>query len=309
VPLMHRSPPDASPSGSSGGSSGPSEVRSVDRAVAILNVFTFERSELGLSAIAQLTGLTTSTAHRLLNSLLAHGLVQQVSGSKRYALGSHILRLAYIASGHVNVQEAALPVMQRLRDASDETVGLHLLRADNRRMVIDQVESHKPLRRTYTELGEPIPLHQGAPGKVLLAFLSPEAREAILAAPLEAVTEVTPTDPQELRAELAGIRERGYALSFGERVRDIHTVAVPVANHTGNVVAALSITGPTARMPRERLEALAKLASEAAIELSADLGYVPPAQHERQRTSVAASGGDESAADPNAGRNAAPGDE
>ena len=255
-----------------------SEVRSLDRAIAILNAFTRERNELGVSEIAQLTGLNTSTTHRLLGSLAANGLVQQVSGSRRYALGPHILRLAYIASGHVNVQEAALPVMRRLRDASDETVGLHLLRADNRRVVVDQVESHKPLRRTYTELGQPIPLHQGAPGKVMLAFLSPEAREAILAGPLEAATPVTPTDPDALRQELEGIRERGYALSFGERVNDIHTVAVPVANHTGEVIAALSITGPTVRMPRERLEQLGQLAVTAGEELSRQLGFVPPGE-------------------------------
>ncbi|MEX2541335.1 MAG: IclR family transcriptional regulator [Trueperaceae bacterium] len=283
---MHGNPPghrqqSAAATGGGEGAAKPapgSDVRSLDRAVAILNVFTRERSELGLSAIAHLTGLNTSTTHRLLNSLLAHGLVQQVSGSKRYALGSHILRLAYIASGHVNVRQAALPLMQRLRDASDETVGLHILRADNRRVVVDQAESHKPLRRTYTELGQPIPLHQGAPSKVLLAFLSPEAREAILAGPLEAVTDVTPTDAAELRGELDEIRRRGYALSFGERVHDIHTVAVPVANHTGAVVASLSVTGPAVRMPRERLESIAGLAISAGAELSRQLGYVVPGE-------------------------------
>lgn len=259
-----------------------SEVQSLDRAVAILNVFTRERAELGVSEIARLVGLTPSTAHRLLNSLLAHGLIQQVSGSKRYALGPHVLRLAYIASGHVSVQQAALPVMHWLRNQSDETVGLHVLRADHQRVVIDQAESHKPLRRTYTELGQPIPLHQGAPGKALLAHLSSEAQEAILTRPLEAVTDRTPVDPLCLRQELALIRERGYALSFGERVSGIHTVAVPVWNHTGAVVASLSVTGPAMRMGRERLEALAPLALEASRRLSAQLGYVPGDQREER---------------------------
>lgn len=253
-----------------------SDVRSLDRAVAILNVFTRERRELGVSAIAQLTGLTTSTTHRLLGSLVAHGLVQQVSDSKRYSLGSHLLRLAYIAAGHVNVREAALPVMQRLRDTCDETVGLHVLRGDNHRMVVDQVESHKPLRRTYTDMGEPIPLHQGAPGKVLLAFLPPEASEAILNLTLEAATEATPCDPQSLRAELEEIRRVGYSLSFGERARDINTVAVPVSSHTGAVIAALSVTGPTVRMPRKRLEELSESAIAAGREVSRKLGCVLP---------------------------------
>lgn len=253
-----------------------SGVRSLDRAVAILRTFDERRPRLSLSEIAEALGLNTSTAHRLLQALKAHGLVAQPDGGKAYALGPTVLRLARLATGSLDVQEIARPFMRRLRDAIGETVGLHVLRSDLRRVVVDQAESHQALRRSYTELGEPIPLHQGAPGKVLLAFLPEEQREGILGGTLEAANENTITDDVALRRELDGVRQRGYAISFGERVGGIHTVAVPLRDHDGDVTAAISVTGPAMRMPRERLEAIAPIASATAREISARLGHRGP---------------------------------
>lgn len=255
---------------------GVSEVRSLDRAVAVLEAFTGRRSTLTLSDVADRVGLGTSTTHRLLRSLVAHGLLKRDEGSKAYSLGPTVLRLAQAAAGAMDVRELARPVMLRLRDAAGETVGLHLLRDARHRVVVDQVESHQALRRTYTELGEPIPLHQGAPGKVLLAFRPPADRAALLAGPLEAANPQTIVDADVLRAELDEIRLRGYGFSHGERVSGIHTVAVPVFDHTGAAVASLSVTGPALRMPLERLAALAPFAVAAAAELSALLGHRPP---------------------------------
>lgn len=250
-----------------------SGVLVVDRAVAILNTFTRDRPEIGMSEISRMTGLTTSTTHRLLAGLQAHDLVRQVA-DRRYALGPHVLRLAHVANARISLTEAALPVMRWLRDESGETVGLHVLQADHLRIVVDQVESREALRRTYTGLGEPIPLHQGAPGKVLLAYLSRDAREAILARPLEAATASTIIDADVLRAEVQDIRRRGYAFSFEERVPGIRTVAVPVWDHTGTVIACISVTGPATRLTKARLSELAPLAVQGGRELSAQLGFV-----------------------------------
>ncbi|MGH3666329.1 MAG: IclR family transcriptional regulator, partial [Egibacteraceae bacterium] len=200
-----------------------------------------------------------------------HQLVRRAAG-RRYALGPHLLRLARVAHPGVDLQVIALPVMRRLRDACGETVGLHV-RSGDRRLVIDQVESLQPLRRTYTELSERIPLHQGAPGKVLLAFMPAEQREEVLAGPLDAATPSTITDPQILRAELDQIRDRGCAFSIEERVAGIRTVAVPIRNHTGAVRAGLSVTGPALRVTPQRLEELAPLAMRAGAEVSGALGW------------------------------------
>ncbi|MDQ3537429.1 MAG: IclR family transcriptional regulator [Actinomycetota bacterium] len=246
-------------------------VQTLDRAVAILDCFTADRQELGLSEIARSTGLTTSTAHRLLVSLQFHGLVRRVP-DRRYTLGPHLLRLARAAHPGVDLQVVALPVMRRLRNATGETVGLHVL-SGHCRLVVDQVESREPLRRTYTELEERIPLHQGAPGKVLLAFLPAEEREAVLAGPLEAATPATITDPGLLRTELDKINRQGHAFSFEERVVGIRTVAVPIRNHAGAVRASVSVTGPALRVTPQRLKELAPLSVRAGAEISANLGW------------------------------------
>jgi IclR family transcriptional regulator, acetate operon repressor len=253
-----------------------SDVRSIDRAVAILDSFTARRPALTLSDVAQAVGLGTSTAHRILRSLVAHGLVKRDEAAKTYSLGPHVLKLARNAAGAMDVRELARPILVRLRDAAGETVGLHLLRDERFRVVVDQAESHQPLRRTYTELGEPIPLHQGAPGKVLLAYATEPVRESILEGSLEAANDRTIVDPDQLRHELTRICSDGYSLSFGERVSGIHTVAVPVIDQAGAAVASISVTGPALRMPRQRLESLAPIARAAAAELSTLLGYRGP---------------------------------
>ncbi|MDP9362985.1 MAG: IclR family transcriptional regulator [Chloroflexota bacterium] len=248
-------------------------VQSFDRAVAILDAFTADRPELGVSEIARRTGLSRSTAHRLLSSLQHHELVQQVPGSRDYALGPRVLRLAQAALAGANLPAMARPAMTRLRDQHDETVGLHLPQGGFGRIVVDQVESRQPLRRTYTDVGHLIPVHQGAPGKVLLAFRPAELREEVLARPLQAATPRTIVDPDELREELRRVAEAGYALSIEERTPMTSTIAVPILDHTGKAIAAMSISGPSSRLSRERLLELAPSIREAAESLSGTLGY------------------------------------
>src|SRR3990170_1130428 len=252
---------------------GQKTVQTFDRAVAILDAFTPRRPELGVSEIARLTGLSRSTVHRLLATLRRHELVQQIPGSRNYSLGPHLLRLAQIAFSNVNLQDVAKVVMTELRDKCDETVGLHTQLGQFTRTVLDQVESRQQLRRTYGEIGVPIPIYQGAPGKVLLAHADAELQEKILAGKLEAATSRTITDPDRLRKELVRAKKNGYAFSFEERIEGISTVAVPISNHTGAVIAALSVTGPSSRVGRKRLLEFVPLAREAARSISARLGF------------------------------------
>jgi IclR family acetate operon transcriptional repressor len=249
-------------------------VQAFDRAVSILDVFTPERPALGVSEIARLTGLSRSTVHRLLVALRRHELVQQMPNSTDYALGPHLLRLAQIAVSSVNLEKMAQSVMQDLRDRCDETVGLHARLSPTTRTVLLQVESSQPLRRTYIEIGLPIPIYQGAPGKVLLAHSSRDVQEEVLAGKLDAATPRTITDPEKLRTELTRALKNGYALSLEERVVGISTLAVPIADHTGSVIAALSVTGPSSRVSRKHLLELVPLAIVAARSISANLGYV-----------------------------------
>jgi IclR family transcriptional regulator, acetate operon repressor len=246
-------------------------VQSIDRAAAILRSFSENRAELTLSEIARTTGLTTSTIHRLLASMQENQLVRQPR-PRRYAPGPLIVQLVRGGAVATTLREAALPTMAALRDEIEETVGLHSLLPTDERVVVDQAESHHPLRRTYTELGMPIPLPYGAPGKVMCAWLPPARREAVLDRGLDPLTPTTVTDPDALRKQLAQVRRRGYATSFAERTPGIHTVAAALFDHNGDVTGCLSMSGPEMRMPTERLETLGPRVRRAAWAVSEGLG-------------------------------------
>jgi IclR family acetate operon transcriptional repressor len=246
-------------------------VQSIDRAAAILRLFSQRRVELTLSEIARATGLTTSTVHRLLAAMQQNELVRQTNG-RRYAPGPLIVQLVRGGAVATTLREAALPTMAALRDEVEETVGLHSLLPTDERVVVDQVESHQPLRRTYTELGMPIPLPYGAPGKVLCAWMPAARCEAVLERQLVPLTPTTVTDRKTLRQQLTEIRRRGYAMSLAERTPGIRSVAAAVFDHTGTVAGCLSVSGPEMRMPSDRMQQIGSHVRRAAWTVSQALG-------------------------------------
>ncbi len=251
-----------------------SGVQSIDRVGAILRCFAEQRSELTLSEIARATGLTTSTVHRLLAAMQQNQLVRQVR-DRRYAPGPLLVQLVRGGAVTTTLRDVALPAMTALRDEVEETVGLHRLTPTGERVVVDQVESRHALRRTYTEIGVPIPLPYGAPGKVLCAWLPPARREAVLRHELTPLTSTTVTDPQKLRNQLDEVRDHGYALSLAERTPGIRSVAAPLFDHDGAITGCLSVSGPEMRMPAERMHALGSRLHRSAWTVSEALGATP----------------------------------
>jgi IclR family acetate operon transcriptional repressor len=165
-----------------------------------------------------------------------------------------------------------MPYMVALRDEVDETVGLHELLPSGDRVVVDQVESRQELRRHYTDIGIPIQLPHGAPGKAILSVLPWERQARVPETPIAAVTSRTVTDPDRLADELAVARERGYAGSDSERTPGIRAVAAPVFDHTGSVIGAIGPSVPEVRMGDERAAELGRRAAEVAWEISEALG-------------------------------------
>ncbi|MQA83935.1 MAG: helix-turn-helix domain-containing protein [Streptosporangiales bacterium] len=248
----------------------PTGVQSIDRAARLLRCFGPNAPERGVSELARETGMSVSTTHRLLSALAGNGLLRPTGGG-RYTLGPLISQLARSGMS-THLREVAPPIMAKLRDEVEETVGLHELLATDERAVVDQAESHQPLHRRYTEIGVPIPLPYGAPGKAILAFLPAERREAVLARPLHPITPATITDPERLRRELGQAHRRGCAFSYAERTPGIHTVAAPIFDHTNAVVGSLSVSGPEQRMSRARTRALVEPVQDAAWAVSRMLG-------------------------------------
>lgn len=251
-------------------------VDAIDRAIQILDAFTIENPELGVAELSRLLGLKRSTVHRALTTLEAGGLLRQAPTTQKYSLGPKILNLARVAESNLSLASVALPGMRALRDYCNETVALHVLEG-RRRVVIRQVESTHDLRRTYRQMGKPLPLHAGSPGRVLLAYLPPDELRSILdEIPLVAYTPRTLTDRSQLLAELEEIRKRGFAMSAGEHSHDISSVSCPVRNHQGRVIACINISGPVSRLTEAKCyEYLGRL-REVALSVSRQLGYAGP---------------------------------
>ncbi|MDI3328671.1 MAG: IclR family transcriptional regulator [Alicyclobacillaceae bacterium] len=216
-------------------------VRAVERALDILLCFSSTEMELGLSDIAKRVKLHKSTVHRLLASLESRGFIRRDPHTQNYRLGWRILELVSNVHQSGDLSTVVLPEMTRLRDLLDETISLYI-RSGTERIRIQAVESHQPVRRV-ANIGQRLPLYVGASGKVLLAWSPPEVVEQVLNDP-----KIPPDlDREEFIRQLERVRENGYAISIEEREAGAAAVAAPVFDRNGQLVAALSVSGPADR--------------------------------------------------------------
>jgi len=247
-------------------------VQSVERALDILEALAGAGGDIGIVELSRLVGLHASTVHRLLTSLMGRGYVSQSDQTGRYSLGPRALRLGRAFHEQSDIRAQARPFLQRLMEESGETANLIILDRDEA-VYIDQVPSPR-LVRMFAEVGRRVPLHSTGCGKVLLAHQRPEERARIVQEKgLPASTPRTITSPEELERELAQVRACGYAIDNEEQEEGVRCVAAPVRDYTGQVVAAISLSGPTTRLSLERIQELAPLVMAACAELSASLGY------------------------------------
>lgn len=248
-----------------------SAVQSVDRAVTILEILA-RRGEAGVSELAAELGVHKSTAFRLLAVLVARGLVEQPAERAKYRLGFGMIRLAGATSARLDLTGQSRPVSERLAAAVGETVNVAV--ADDGVIVnIDQV-SGASLVSSHNWVGQRTPAHATSSGKVLLANLPSDARDAALARPLERYTDRTVVDVLPLRTQLDEAVTRGYAYTVEELEVGLNAIAAPIRGHSRGVVAAISVSGPSYRLTEERLHAVAPLVISHAVEISFRLGYV-----------------------------------
>ena len=248
-------------------------VQSVDRAVAILDLLA-ERSEAGVTEIADAIGVHKSTASRLLASLEAGRLVEQTTHRGSFRLGFGLMRLAAPVAGRMDVTREGLPVLETLAAEVGETVNLAVLRGTD---VVNLEQVRGPATITTVNwVGQPTPLHATASGKVLLAAFAPDDLAAFLARPLPRLTPQTIAEAPALARELARVREQGYATTAEELEQGLDAVAAPVRDAGGHVVAAISVSGPVYRFDAARMAEVAPAVVAAAADLSRRLGYAPP---------------------------------
>jgi DNA-binding IclR family transcriptional regulator len=246
-------------------------IQAIERAVAILNAFTLDDPELGVTELAERVGLHKSTVHRFMVNLDAAGLVERNPRSGRYRLGLHIFELGGLVMQQMNLWDEALPFLEGLVRDTGETGHLAVLDGGEA-IYIERVEARRALR-VPSAIGRGYPAHATNLGKVLLADLPRErVAEIVAERGLAAYTPHTITDMAELEAELERIRARGFAVDNEEYDEGLRCIGAGVRDHSGRVVSALGIGGPATRITPERVEELAGLVKAAADGLSRRLG-------------------------------------
>lgn len=249
-------------------------IATVERAADVLNAFTQADGEtLGVTELADALGLSKAVVHRILSSLRIKGFVEVDETTRRYALGPAALALGLTYLQGIDVRDRARPILRELSERTNETATLSVRRGDSR-IYVDQVTPAREVRMTV-RLGHPYPLHAGGSSKTFLAHLPDPEIEEYLAGDLEKLTPITIVDRQKLRAEIQRIRQRGYAISFGERQDGAGSVAAPVFDHEGGPVAVISVCGPVERF-RNEAEDIAPLLLDATARLSGQLGWQAP---------------------------------
>ncbi|HEY3467756.1 MAG TPA: IclR family transcriptional regulator [Amycolatopsis sp.] len=235
------------------------------RVADVLLLFTGGPRYLGVSTISRELDLSKAVVYRILQSLVSREMLATDPGVAGYRLGPAAVALGASALRRFDARVAATPVLRRLRDETGETTTLSGLVGDER-VYLDQFESPREIKMTV-ELGRRFPLHAGSSGKVILASLPEDRREAVLHRELPALTEHTITTPEQLREALADVARDGVAVSLGERQPGAGSVAAPLFGPDGDVHGSISICGPQYRFTPEAVGRYRDLVREAAAEI------------------------------------------
>ena len=246
-------------------------VQSVDRAVAAMEILARE-GWVGVTEISRELGIHKSTVFRLLATLERRGVVEQNSETQKYRLGFAVVRLAGAVRSSLDLVRAARPVCDRLSRRTDETVNVAVL--EDREVVNIHQVNLSSSRVSVDWLGSHTPLHCTSSGKVLLAHLPVARVDQLLVEPLRRYTPATIVDREVLQEQLLRVHEVGYAATMEELEEGLNAVAAPIRGPEGDVVASVSVSGPSYRLEPERLEEVGATATEAAAEIGRRLGFL-----------------------------------
>lgn len=245
-------------------------LSSVRNALRVLEAFSWAEPVLGVSELARRLGISKSSAHRLVTTLASEGFLAQTDDG-RYRLGIRLYELGTLVVTGLELREVAHPILERLRNETNETV--HLAVLDGIEVVyLERFESQATLR-LFSRIGRRMPAHATSSGKAILAFSPPEVVKEVIAGGLKRVAPRTIASRSGLLHALEQIRERGYSVSLEESEVGVSSVGAPVFGHDGDVVAAISVAGPTQRVTESALPRIASKVVRAADAISRGMGY------------------------------------
>jgi DNA-binding IclR family transcriptional regulator len=234
--------------------------------------------EWGVRELAYAVGLAPSTAHRLLIVLEREGLMESNLATERYRIGLEFYHMAWRAQAKFSIREMALPFLRRLATDCGETTFLALYDRSRMEMMFAAVVDTQHPYRYILPINQWVPIHAGASGQAIMAFLSYEDRQAVVATKgLPPVTSLTFTDPAALEAALVQTRARGYAISHGQRIPDSVSIAAPIWGPDGRVLGDIAVTMPEHRFRPGVEEHLGPLVIFHAGRITEELGGQLPA--------------------------------
>lgn len=249
-------------------------VQSVDRAFDILEALRDE-DEIGLIALSRKVNLNKSTVHRLLNTLIYRGYVNQNSENNKYKLSFKFLEIGNSCLNSLDIVSIAKPHIKKLSDKTNEVV--HLVLIEKSEIVyIDKIESHNTIRM-HSYIGKRIPIYCTAVGKAYMAHLKDNEFLSLwnnIENNLNKLTENTITSKEKMIKELDDIRNNGFAVDNEENEKGVICVAAPIFNYDKSIKYAISISTPKMRINKEKIKCFGKLVNETTKAISKDLGYV-----------------------------------
>ncbi|WP_413300287.1 IclR family transcriptional regulator [Bacillus sp. 1P10SD] len=244
-------------------------ISSLRNALKLLNLFSHEEPEMTLSQIAVKLNVGISTAHRLTSTLLDDGLLKKDSLTKNFRLGTSILAMGNTILSQYELCQVSRTIQEQLVQATGETVHLSIVK-EYHVMYLQKMDcKHHVYLQSH--IGKQNPIYCTSSGQVILAYQSNDFIENVIDIGLDAYTPNTITSPERLKSVLADIRLQGFAYSIEELHKGVSSIAAPIKNQSGDVIASVSIAGPSTRINPHKLPALAKLVKNAGEKISEQL--------------------------------------
>lgn len=245
-------------------------VRLVERTCDVLFAFISPDPALSLAEIAKAAKLPKATAYRILRTLEMKGLVQHDEKAQEFSLGFKIFQLGSIVINQMDLRKIAMPFMKDLAAKTGEAISLNIVQ-EHSRVCIERIES-QGIIRFYLPIGARSPLYLGATGKALMAFLPEAEIEQIISSQILNNPQAQNVDLARLRKDLADVRAKGYAYTSDELGVGVSTVAAPIFNYHGNIVACINISLPVSRFTEDKVDLYTRLIVQAAQEISKLIG-------------------------------------
>jgi len=247
-------------------------INSIIRASRILKCLSGGKSHFKMSELARQLGFDRSTTYRILVSLEHAGFVEKDEKAGTYSLGLAAFEIGNAYLSQMDLIQVSKPIMTDLAQKVQETVHLAVL-SDTEIVYVDKCDSPRSLG-VISKIGQRGPVYCTALGKTLLAFQSEDEQSRIIhKIRMAPITSRTITSKQKLVEELRGIRKQGYALDRREIEEDVECIGAPIRNHIGDVIAAISISGPQKKIGTPMERQYVSQVTEAAALISSKMGY------------------------------------